>query len=225
MDQGVVYLKDQAGIPWSGLTEVLEDTDAKERSALYIDGQKFSRRKFSENLFGSISAYSYPPELDDFLLTPGISKEFDLSYRTTTLTSHRLHFIYNIRTQPSPMTYRMSEIAPYQWAFTTRKVHIPYFKPSAHFVLDLSRAYPGVIARVEEIVYGDEVREPTLPPIGDLLDIFEEQSVLRIYDHGDGTWSAEGPDSIVSMIDATTFKIDWPSVVYLSADTYSVHSL
>ena len=225
LDRGVVYLPDSPGVPWVGLVDVSETEDASERSALKIDGQKFRRGKFVENFSGTIEAFSYPSELESFFLTPGVTQEFNMCYRVTTLSSFRLHFIYNIRAKISQEPFTANDPAPYTWSFTTRPVPIPYFKPSAHFILDLSRAYPEAISRIEEIIYGDDVILPSLPPITDLLDIFEELSVVRIYDHGDGTWSAEGPDSAVAMIDESAFKIDWPSVVYLSADTYSVHSL
>lgn len=225
IDRAVVYLPGQPGIPWTGLISVNTDTTSNARGELYIDGQKFSRRSFSEDVSGTIQAYTFPHELNDVLLSDTITKPFGLSYRVKGESEHKIHLLYNILAKQTKNTLVTNVETEFEWTFTTKPLVVPYFKPSSHFILDASIAYPQVVARIEEILYGDEVRTASLPHITELLDIFEEQSVLRIYDHGDGTWSAEGPDDIVAMISEDTFKIDWPSAVYLSTDTYSVHSL
>lgn len=225
LDQAVLYLPNEYGIPWSGLVEIVEKEDSVERSVLYIDGQKISRGRFSEEFSGTIHAFDIPEKLARVLPTHSQIEEFHLTYRVKTEFSHRIHIVYNISARYSDKDLVTDEVAPIVLEFTTRKIDVPYFKPSAHFVVDLDRANPLVSARIEELFYGNDFYESELPSIDDILAIFEEQSSLIIYDHGDGTWSAEGPDSILAMINDTTFSIDWPSAVYLTEDSYSVHSL
>lgn len=66
---------------------------------------------------------------------------------------------------------------------------------------------------------------PRFPTLEELLDIFESGVILRITDHGDGTWTADGPDSAIQMLTESMFRITWPSAVYISADTYQISSL
>ncbi len=82
-----------------------------------------------------------------------------------------------------------------------------------------------MIQAIEDLLYGSASTAPRLPDPQEILDLFEEGAILKIIDHGDGTWTAIGPDDVVYMTDPDTFEINWPSVVYLDEDTYQVSSL
>jgi hypothetical protein len=45
-------------------------------------------------------------------------------------------------------------------------------------------------------------------------------TTLEVTDNGDGTWTATGPDDVVTLISETEFKITAPSVVI--PDTFTV---
>jgi hypothetical protein len=64
-----------------------------------------------------------------------------------------------------------------------------------------------------------------LPDPQEIFDIFEANSILRVVDNGDGTFTVTGPDDAITMLDDTTFEIDWPSVVVIDSNTYEISSL
>jgi hypothetical protein len=81
------------------------------------------------------------------------------------------------------------------------------------------------MAAVEEVLYGNDTTAPRLPTPRELLDLFIDNALLKITDNGDGTWSAEGPDSILQILVNDQFTIDWPSVITLDEDRVQISSL
>ena len=86
-------------------------------------------------------------------------------------------------------------------------------------------AYSAAISDLEDMLYGTNAEAPRLPLPDEIISIFEENALLRIIDHGDGTWTAIGPDEAITMITPTEFEIDWPSATYLDEETYTIRSL
>lgn len=218
--KGVVYFRGEPGIPWIGLSAFGEDEPDEDR-IVRIDGSVVGRTRTSTDGSGYISAFAFPKKIEDMLSGSEPTEDFNMSFVSGT----KLHLVYNIRLHPYERTWKYQSAEPFTVDFTTRKIQVPNFPPSSHFVIDLKKAYPNVVSRVEDVVYGNSFLQPLLPRIEDILDLFEEQAILRIYDHGDGRWSAEGPDHIVRMLDDSKFMIDWPSAVYISTNAYKVHSL
>lgn len=67
---------------------------------------------------------------------------------------------------------------------------------------------------------GANARLPSIQEIFDFIGNFGS-----IIDHGDGTWTATGPDEFITMLDATTFEIINANALYLNADTYEISSI
>jgi hypothetical protein len=154
-----------------------------------------------------------------------ITAPFGMSYRTMTRDSYKLHVIYNILLAPSSFLHNQAAIKSYLWDFTTLPVDIPYAVRSAHLVIEANTAYSWTVAALEDVLYGTDEATPRLPSPNDIFSIFEENSILQIIDNGDGSWTAIGPDDVITMLDSTTFQIAWPSAVYIDADSYTIHSL
>jgi hypothetical protein len=96
---------------------------------------------------------------------------------------------------------------------------------SAQLVIDRDLAYSSTIEALEEVLYGSEAEAPRLPTPQEVMAIFEENSILQVVDHGDGSFTVTGPDEAIQMLDATSFEITWASAVYVDAETYTIHSL
>jgi hypothetical protein len=224
LDRGVFYPRSGPGEVWNGLTSVQESpSDADERTR-YLDGVRTRTRRKPGDFSGTIEAFTYPESFQT-LLDQRKPRGFDLSYRVKTADSYKIHLVYNILVSPTTHMYEQEDTIPFSWDFTTTPAPFPQARPTAHFVIEASDAYSWTLEALENVLYGDESTPPTMPsPLG-ILDIFEENSILQIIDHGDGTWTAIGPDDVVSMLDATTFQIDWPSAVYIDATSYTVRSL
>lgn len=150
---------------------------------------------------------------------------FGFSYRVMTADAYRLHLVYNATVDTSEYVYDQDEVTGFRWDFSCLPISVPDSKKSAHIILDGTVAYSWAMEAVEDILYGTDEDPPRLPLPEELWQIIEDNSILVIIDHGDGTWTASGPEHVVDMLDATTFQISWPSAIYLDADTYTVSSL
>ena len=229
VNSGVFYPQNSPGVPWNGLVSVTETGDATQ-DASYIDGQKYRNRVLAGTFAGTISAFTYPDEFEPYNGLVGYvsgqpRSSFGFSYRT----NNELHLVYNAMISPSSDQYASigSDVSPvaFQWAFTTTPVATPVSRASAHIVIDLNSANPDAVSDLEAVIYGDDMNDPSIPDPSDVYAIFESHTTLMITDNGDGTWTATGPDDVVVMLDDITFQIDWPSAVFIDADSYTIRSL
>lgn len=239
-DRGVFYPAVGPGIPWSGLLSVQSDSDGAETRTTYVDGVPKSAPG-REAFTATVRALHSPAEFDDYDGTNGLlhkraRPEFGFTYRTLVgdelvgeNRSYLIHVVYNATATPSPFSAsslnKTASPAIFEWKLTTRSRLIPGAHPAAHLIIDASIAYPGALKALEDALYGAEGSDPYLPSPQQLFDLVEPFSILLIIDHGDGTWTASGPDDVVYMLDDETFAIDWPSVRYLSDSEYEVRSL
>lgn len=224
MDRGIFYLQGRPGEAWNGLVSVNESDGGSTERVRHIDGQKFFRQR-TEEFSGIIEAFTYPDSFHDHILTQRRHKSFGLSYRVKSGNGYKIHLVYNVTVIPPSFLYQMNQPDLFRWDFTTKPVHIPGAKPSAHLVIPTTDAYSWTVSALEEVLYGSESEDPRLPSPEEVLAIFEENSIVQVIDHGDGTFTVTGPDSVIQMLDLTTFQIDWPSVVYIDSETYQISSL
>lgn len=222
IDRGVLYPVGGGGVPWNGLISVKETSSEFDISANYVDGRQFSQQHTPGSFTATIEAVTYPDEFEE-------QKPFGFSYRAGVGSGYKLHLVYNALAAIADKEYSSLDGDPaetsFSWDITTRPVPIKGSLPSAHLIVDTSLAYSWTVKAFEDLIYGTEESQARLPSPQEVLDLFDANSVLKITDHGDGTWTAEGPDEVVSMLDATTFQINWPSVVYIDTVTYTVSSL
>ena len=229
VSNGVLYPKFTPGVSWSGLISVLESGEDAP-TPMYIDGQKYRDESTPSTFGGTISAFMYPDEFEPYIgLDNGLTAQnkdfFGLSYRT----NNELHLVYNVMVAPSSDQYSslgdtVSPVA-FSWAFETVPVDIPSGRPTSHIVVMLDVAEAGAISDLEAILYGDDMNEPALPDPATVYSLFETYTTLTITDNGDGTWTADGPSSAITMLDDTTFQIDWPSALFVDSDSYQIYSL
>lgn len=225
LDRGVLYLANGSVVPWSGLISVAENSSGGESRQYFAEGVRFLQVVSSEDYEGAIEAFTYPDELDD-ILDNQPRASLNLSYRTVSGSSFKLHLVYNALIVPAAKSYRStdanSDPSTFSWNITTTPVEIPGLKPTAHLVIDVSLAYPELISALEDMLYGTPITTGSFPSVDTLLDLFDQYAYLQIIDHGDGTWTAIGPDEAIQMLDATSFEITWPSAVYLDSETYQI---
>jgi hypothetical protein len=249
VDRGVLYLPGEEGVAWNGLISVSESPSGGEAEPYYLDGVKYANRASTEEFAASIEAYTYP---DEFAVCDGTAsleqetrglfatqqkrKPFGLSYRTrvgndgdSTDHAYKIHIVYNAMANPSERNYQTlsdeAEAMPFSWDITATPMPIPGLYYSAHLMVDSRNAYPWAIAAIEKVLYGSEDTPPTLPTPQELIDLFVENALLKITDNGDGTWTADGPSEILTMLSATEFQISWPSANYIDSSSYTISSL
>lgn len=237
VDRGVLYLGIDSGLPWDGLIGVKENSGGLGFESKSVEGITMRTPVSIDSFSATIEAFSSPAEFDDYDGTNDDKlKTFGFSYRSFVqndsgeAVSYKIHLIYNALARQLSMDYSTItsgsvDLRPFSWDLVTLPTEIPEFNPTSHLIIDSSLAYPSAMQAIEEILYGSDETYAHLPSVLELIDVFEQNAILRIIDNGDGTWTAIGPDDVVKMLDATTFQIDWPSVEYLDENTYKIRSL
>lgn len=220
LERGVFYPRNGPGEAWNGLTSVQESSDEDEQ-VRYIDGIKSRRHRRMGEFSGTIEAFTYPDSFFENVLTQRRQQGFGLSYRV----KDKIHLVYNILVGPTSFDARYLDTEPFSWSFTTAPVQVPGARLSSHLVIDTVKAYPATVAALEDLLYGSDSISPQLPSPEEVLNVFDINSILKVTDNGDGSFTVEGPDDVIQMLDPTTFQITWPSAVYIDEDSYSISSL
>ena len=187
--QGVLYVQDAGGtypkgVAWNGLTTVTESPSGAEATALYADDIKYLNLISTEELGGTIEAYTYPDEFAECDGSASIAtgvyigqqarKTFGLCYRTTlgndvdnNAHGYKLHLIYGAIAAPSEKAYNTINDSPeaitFSWEFSTTPVNVNGFKPTASITIDSTKVDAEKLTALEKILYGDTEVEPRLP--------------------------------------------------------------
>lgn len=193
VDQGVLFVDPDLGVPWNGLISVAESNTDTEPNSYYLDGQKYLTVPKAGDFEATIQAYTYPDEFspcDGYApVLPGLyvgeqpRKSFSMCYRTlvgndTQGESHgyKLHFIYNAVVQPTERSNgTLSESpqpTPFEWHLSSTPVPISGYKLVSHLFVDSRTTDPSIMTNVENIVYGDDLTAPRMPTPDELIDIF-----------------------------------------------------
>lgn len=199
VDRGVLFLQNtdgtyENGVGWNGLSAVNQSPSGGDTNDVYADNIKYLSLRAAEDFGASIEAYTYP---DEFMECDG-SKElatgvyagqqsrrpFGFSYRTligndTEYDAHgyKLHIVYNASASPSDKSYATVNESPeainFSWEITTTPVSVGTgFKPTAHIEVDSTKADPTALTSLENLLYGTENSESTLPSISQILTLF-----------------------------------------------------
>lgn len=245
VDRGVLYPTLASGVAWNGLVSVKDSDDDMVQTVTYFDGQVLSNRMLLSSFQATIEAITYPLEFEPFdgyseIVSGQNRPSFNFSYRTMLGSDisdqgYKLHLVYNALATPSEHHFQSidpsNSVAAMSWDISTTP--LPFLvsplstyllRPSAHLILDSTTVHPDVMAEIETILYGQDLISPRLPLPPEILDIFEPYALFRIFDHGDGSFTATGPDEAVFLTSPTEFVLSWPSVVMLSSDTYRASS-
>jgi len=161
------------------------------------------------------------------------TQRFGLSYRTKIgndedgfEAGYYIHILYNLSAAPSDKEYKSisnePEAVEFQWELSAIPVEVPGFRPTAHLILDSRLMSPTLLADIENTLYGDNVTDASLPSISTLVSFLGDWVIMRITDNLDGTWTAEGPDELITMLSGTEFQITQANAVYLDANTYNI---
>lgn len=196
--QGVLYPQAAGGtypkgVVWNGLTNITESPSGAEATPLYADDTKYLNLISTEELGGTIEAYTYPDEFAECdgsaALANGVyigqqpRKTFGLSYRTTLGNDvdnnnhgYKLHLVYGALATPSEKAYSTINDSPeaitFSWEFNTTPVNVTGFKPTANITIDSTKVDAEKLAALEKILYGDGETEARLPLPDEVAQIF-----------------------------------------------------
>lgn len=242
VDRGVLYVGDNAGVPWNGLIRVTETPIGGEARPFYIDGIMYTIESYQEQFSATIEAYSYPKEFGPcegapltehgFVLYQQEKSEFGLTYRTLIGSDtnelgkdYKLHLVYNALAEPTDAGYytigKTAEPATFMWTiYTTPQTLNSNFKPMSHVTIDSTEIDPDILVSIENFLYGTADREPRLPTIAELMGLFNPE--IEVIDNGDGTWEVTGSDLIVSNVPPDKFEITAGTAVWVSDTEFEI---
>lgn len=211
LDRGVLYLNDGTVVPWNGLTAIVEKSN-KEASPTYYDGMKVQDRVILGDFSAVMRAVTYP---EQFVAVEGLGKVrngvwlgdqvpqvFDLCYRTFIgndlegeQAGYKIHILYNLTAIPSDKTYATLSINPsiveFEWDISAVPDETVGFRPTAHIILNSGDMDPWLLEAVEEMLYGGQYVDPSLPPLGELVTFMDTWYRWKVTDNGDGTYTLE----------------------------------
>lgn len=228
LDHGVLYLGG-IGVPWNGLVSVTELDSGSLNVEHYFDGV---RTNVSEDVgdFGArISAYTYPDAFAEYngYSERNIYERFGLSYRTQYGEEEILHLVYNVLVRDDSRSWQSlgSSVDPslFNWDISATAVEVPGAEPAAHLSMMVPRN-SEVFSTLEGILYGTDTTDPRLPDPAEIIELYEAATSLRITYNGDGSYTAEGPDDMVQLLDDGLFELTAPTVFLIDKDIFTVNS-
>lgn len=190
VDRGVLYKMESdgsygKGVAWNGLTGVTQSPDGAEANDLYADNSKYATLRSTETFGCTIEAYTYPDEFMECDGSAEIAKGvyagqqerqgFGFSYRTNigndTATKsddgYKIHLVYGCTASPSERSYETVNDSPdaitLSWEVTTTPINVAGYKPTATLEIDSRVADPTKLSALEDLLYGTENTEPSLP--------------------------------------------------------------
>lgn len=245
IDRGVLYVGNNPGVPWVGLTSVVERSTGGEPEPFYMDGVKYLNLPSDEEFEATINAMTYPDEFGvcdgthqpriGLFLTQQRRRSFGFSYRTKIGTNlpgkqhYKIHLVYNALASPSERSRNTEsttvEPTEFSWSITTKPPTLSSYHRTAHIVVDTRTTDELVLEALENYLYGTDAEPARLPSPTELIGIFDLVSSITVVDHGDGTFSITGPVDVVRMLDGTMFEVTSPDIsVTEDGTTYTISS-
>lgn len=197
VDHGVLYIPTDGlydeGVAWNGLYAVTESPSGAEPTPLYADNIKYLNLISREEFGGTIEAYTYPDEFgqcdgtaspqNGVLVGQQTRHSFGLSYRTKVGNDevaddlgYKLHLVYSALAAPSEKAYSTINDTPeaitFSWEFSTTPVFVTGLKPTAIITIDSTKVDAGMLATLEDALYGTGASEPRLPLPDEVITMF-----------------------------------------------------
>lgn len=244
IDRGAIYLADGRVVPWNGLTAVNESF-GQETEPVFYDGVKISDIQSSQGFSASVSAITYPDELEEacggalirngFHLWDQPPQSFGFTYRTIVGNDlkgidagYKLHLVYNVSATTSDRSYDTIsddiELTEFEWDFMAVPEHVDSYRPSTHIVFDTTKTTPSLIEAIQNYIWGTETSPPTLPPLNDIISlVLNQNNFINITDNGDGTWTAS-TDAVgyINDLGDGVFEIQEANIVTTGSTTYLI---
>ena len=189
VDHGVLYIPDSGGVynegvAWNGLITLTETPSGAAANAQFADNIKYLNIISAEQFGGTIDAFTYPDEFNQFdgiaTPTPGVlvgqqtRKRFGLCYRTRKGNDlenedygYKLHLMYGVSAAPSQKAFGTINDTPapisFSWTIDTVPVAVSGLKPTSLLVIDSTEVDPTALADLQTVLYGSSGIEPLLP--------------------------------------------------------------
>lgn len=193
VDLAVLYVANNPGVSWNGLTAVSEAPSGGDPEPYYIDGFKYANLAAAEEFAATLEAFSSPAEFapcdgvgqiaNGLFITQQPRLSFGLCYRTLIGNDlegadhgYKLHLVYNALASPSARaraTISSSpELVKLSWGITAKPPVLSGYRPSSHLVIDSRTTDPTILASLEDLLYGLAFIDPRLPTQQEVITLF-----------------------------------------------------
>lgn len=201
IEQGALYVQTASGYgvgeAWNGLISVTESPSGAEASPLYANNIKYLNLISAEEFGFSIEAYMYPDGFAEcngekeaakgLMVTQQARKGFGMVYKSLigndtegTALGYTLHLVYGATAAPSEKARTTVNDSPeamiLSWECTTTPVSVNGMKPTAHLIIDSTKADAAKLAALEAILYGSDDVEARLPLPDEVVTLMSESS-------------------------------------------------
>ena len=180
------------GVAWNGLTSVQDNPEGGDATDLWADDIKYGTIRSSEKAKLNIEAYTYPTEFEacdgSASLATGVyigqqpRKSFGFSYVTTVFDDlgheyYKLHIAYGCSASPAQKQYQTINDSPdamtFSWDIDTTPVSVAGHRPTATITLDSRECDAAKLKALEDMLYGTETAESSLPLPDAIKKLFE----------------------------------------------------
>lgn len=245
LDRGVLYNPEGKGVGWNGLIS-FDENHNNTAEEIYYDGIKINDLVTIGAFSGTLRAFTYP---ENFRFAEGIHEDqtgvyithqpqyrFGLCYRTKVGNdvqgldfAYKIHILYNLTAIAETVTRQTlaleEEATEFAWNVSGIPDELFGFRPSCHIIIDSRDIDKWLLQDIEDILYGDEDSDPTLPDSDAFLTFIRKWNRLIITDNGDGTWTADAMnDADIVMTTPTEFLITADTILYHDPETYDIWS-
>lgn len=194
IDRGVLYLPNGDAVPWNGLVSITE-TKTRDVKPYYLDGVKYLDHHVASEYSAKLGAYTYPDELEEILgdtayasgvvLHDQTPQFFHLSYRTRegndrdgVDAGYKIHVVWNIMAVPSDVAFGTigQDLVPglFEWSLTATPSKMFGIRPTSHISLHSRNIDSSVLGNFEDLLYGTEDTDASLPDLVDFLALVPE---------------------------------------------------
>jgi hypothetical protein len=243
IDRGVLYVGENGGVPWNGLSKVDEKPVGGSATPYYYDGAKYANVSSAEEYGATLTAYTYPDEFapcDGWgLVDTGMfirrqpRVPFSLSYRSLigndvdgTSHAYKIHLIYNALAEPTESNYATltdsSDPGDFSWSLSVLPPFVNGFRSSGHLVLDTRLAHPGTISDLEDALYGTDASDPYIPDFAEVLTMVGNYADFTVTDNGNGTFRITAPSSAMTDNGDGTYELNSDAATDNGDDTWTV---
>lgn len=229
VDHGVLYLGAET-VPWNGLVSVNEKPAGALNLEHYFDGNRIHITQDPGSFEATITAYTYPEVFEEYTGYSDVTeyRRFGFSYRTHHgLDATQIHIVYEALIKPDSRSWRTQDASAnaelFTWALSGEPKPIPGASPSSHLILDVPEDSP-MFQEISDILYGTETTPPRLPEPAEIVEFYEAATLMRVTNHGDGSYTITGPDDMVWDFGDGSFRIDAPTLFLEDDGRFTVHS-
>ena len=202
------------GEAWNGVTKIEELSTDTVNETIFYDGTQL-RSSQQVDICGL--------KLECITLPSDLSGNFNLCWRTFRNGVAEYHLVWNLTAKLSNETDVTLNATPGAKRYSMELVPTPSesgeMRPTAHLILSTSEIEDFTLGPIMDMLHGSDTSQAIFPTIDELLEFYDAFATLWVEDHGDGTFTITGPDTLLTTVD-NTFTLTWATTEFVDDNTW-----